>query len=166
MSVQVIGRDAEQQAIGAFLDSVQHGAGALVLAGPAGSGKTTLLRAASGMAAARGYTVLSTTPARSDMRLAFAGLADLLEPHWNAVAGELPRPQARVLGVAMVLEDAPALPPEPRTIATAFRAALTVLARSAPVLVVIDDAQWLDPPSAMAAGFAIRRMDDERVGLL
>ncbi len=166
MSVQVIGRDAEQQTIGAFLDSVQHGAGALVLAGPAGSGKTTLLRAGSEVAAARGYTVLATTPARSDMRLAFAGLADLLEPHWNAVVGELPRPQARVLGVALVLEEAPAHPPEPRTIATAFRAALAVLARSAPLLIVIDDVQWLDPPSAMAAGFAVRRLDDERVGVL
>ena len=62
--------------------------------------------------------------------------------------------------------DAPAHPPEPRQIATAFRTALTVLARSAPVLVVVDDVQWLDPPSETAVGYAVRRMAAEPVGLI
>jgi DNA-binding CsgD family transcriptional regulator len=166
MSAQIFGRDAEQQAIGGFLDAVGQAAGALVLAGSAGSGKTTLLRAAADLARARGYTVLATTPARSDMRLAFAGLADLLEPCLDAVISELPGLQARALRVALLIADAPAHPPEPRQIATAFRTALTVLARSAPVLVVVDDVQWLDPPSETAVSYAVRRMAAEQVGLI
>jgi DNA-binding CsgD family transcriptional regulator len=166
MPAQIFGRDAEQQAIGGFLDAIAQAAAALVLAGSAGSGKTTLLRAAADLARVRGYTVLATTPARSDMRLAFAGLADLLEPCLDAVISELPGLQAQALRVALLIADAPAHPPEPRQIATAFRTALTVLARSAPVLVVVDDVQWLDPPSETAVSYAVRRMAAEPVGLI
>jgi DNA-binding CsgD family transcriptional regulator len=137
-----------------------------VLAGPAGAGKTTLLRAGAAEAGAHGFTVLETTPARSDLRLAFAGLADLLEPDLGAVIAELPPPQARALQVALLLQEALPQPPEPRLIAAAFRTAVGVLARGAPVLVVIDDVQWLDPPTQAAVGFAIRRLEHEPVGLL
>src|SRR5579862_9445091 len=100
MSAQIFGRDAEQQAIGGFLDAIGQAAAALVLAGSAGSGKTTLLRAAADLGRLRGYTVLATTPARSDMRLAFAGLADLIEPCPDTVLSELPGPQAQALRIA------------------------------------------------------------------
>ena len=152
--------------LGAFLDGLPRAPGALVLTGPAGAGKTTLLRAAAALASARGFMVLETIPARSDLRLAFAGLSDLAEPCLPAVIGELPAPQARALRVAMLLEDAPPRPPEPREIAAAFRTALGVLANSVPVLVVIDDVQWLDPASEAAVGFAIRRLEHEVVGLI
>jgi DNA-binding NarL/FixJ family response regulator len=166
MSVTVFGRDAELRALGAFLDGLPADSGAFVLAGAAGAGKTTLLRAGAALAAERGYTVLQTMPARSDMRLAFAGLADLLEPYLPDVIVELAPPLARALRVALLLEEAPSHPPEQRVIAAAFRAAVTTLARSAPVLLVIDDVQWLDPASEAAVGFAIRRVEHEAVGLL
>jgi DNA-binding CsgD family transcriptional regulator len=165
MPAQIFGRDAELRTIGAFLGSLPRSPGALVLAGPAGAGKTTLLRAGAAAAAERGFTVLATTPSLSDLRLAFAGLSDLMEPSLGAVVGELPPPQAQALRVAL-LQETPAHPPEPRVIAAAFRTAVEVLARSAPVLIVIDDVQWLDPPSETAAGFAIRRLEHEPVGLL
>ncbi len=165
MSAEIFGRDAELEAIGAFLSALPHSSGALVLAGAAGAGKTTVLRAGARLAAGQGFTVLQTLPARGDLRLAFAGLTDLLEPFLPQVLGELPPPQARALRVALLLE-APAHPPEPRLIAAAFRAALGVLARSAPVLIVIDDLQWLDLPSQAAVGFAVRRLEHEAVGLL
>ena len=136
------------------------------MAGSAGSGKTTLLRAGSVAATDRGYRVLATMPARSDVRLTFAGLSDLLEPYTDAVLGELPRPQARALRVALLLEEAPSHPPEPRLIATAFRTALTVLARTAPVLVVIDDVQWLDEASLDALAFSLRRVASGPLSLL
>jgi DNA-binding CsgD family transcriptional regulator len=166
MPAQIFGRDAELQVIDAFLDSRTSSPGAMVLAGAAGAGKTTLLRAGAVLAAERGFTVLHSSPAPSDLRLAFAGLADLLEPCLDVVVGELPAPQAQALRVASLLDEPPPHPPEPRLIAAAFRAALAVLARSAPVLVVIDDVQWLDPPSLVSAGFAIRRLEQEPVGLL
>ena len=166
MQAGIFGRDAELRVIDAFLGAVPVAARALVLAGPAGAGKTTLLRAVSAQAAGREFTVLQTLPSPSDMRLAFAGLADLLSPELDRVLDGLSAPQQRALGVALLIQDAPREPLEPRAIATAFRSALLVLARSAPVLVVIDDEQWLDPPTAAAAGFAFRRIEQEPVGLL
>jgi DNA-binding CsgD family transcriptional regulator len=166
MPAQIFGRDAELQAIGGFLDSLPSAPAAMVLAGTAGAGKTTLLRAGAALAAARGFTVLSTSPAPSDLRLAFAGLADLLDPWLDAVVGQLPALQARALRVATLQAEPLSRPPEPRLIAAAFRAALAILARSEPVLVVIDDVQWLDPPSQTSAGFAVRRLEREPVGVL
>jgi DNA-binding CsgD family transcriptional regulator len=163
---EVLGRDAELRTLAGFLDKLRSGPGALVLAGSAGVGKTTLLRAGAQLATARGYTVLQTVPASSEMMLAFAGLADLLEPHLPAVLDELTPPQARALRVALLLDDVPVTGPEPRVIAAAFRAAVTGLARAAPVLLLIDDVQWLDPASAAAVGFTIRRADSEAIGLL
>jgi DNA-binding CsgD family transcriptional regulator len=166
MAAQVFGRDAELEAVGAFLGALPGSPGAVVVAGAAGAGKTTVLGEGVRLAAGRGFTVLKTFPARGDFRLAFAGLADLLEPCLDAVIGELPPPQARALRVALLLAEAPAHPPEPRLIAAAFRTALGVLARSAPVLVVIDDVQWLDLPTRAVVGFAVRRLEHEAVGLL
>ncbi len=166
MYQQVFGRDADLAAIADFLTAMASSAHGLVLAGPAGQGKTTLLRAAVAAAAERGYTVLETSPARGEVRLAFAGLTDLLEGRLDGIADDLAPPQARALRVALLEEEAPANPAEPRLIAAAFRSALAALAVAAPVLVAIDDVQWLDQPSETAIGFAGRRLQAERVGLL
>jgi DNA replication protein DnaC len=72
MQQEIFGREAELAAIEDFLSGLTRSPRALVLAGPAGSGKTTLLRAAAGQAAERGFTVLPTMPAQSDVRLALA----------------------------------------------------------------------------------------------
>ncbi len=166
MQAGIFGRDAELRAIEAFLDAVLLAARVLVLAGPAGAGKTTLLRVAAERAAGLELTVLQTRPGPGDVRLAFAGLADLLGPELERVLDGLSGPQRRALGAALLIQDAPPEPVEPRVIATAFLSALLVLARSAPVLVVIDDVQWLDPPTAAAVGFAARRIEHEPIGLL
>jgi DNA-binding CsgD family transcriptional regulator len=163
---EVLGREPELAALGALVDRLRGGPGALVLAGAAGAGKTTLLRAGAALAAAAGFTVLQTVPVRSELPLSFAGLADLLERHLEPVIGQLPGPQARALRVALLLDEVVGHPPEPRVIAAGFRSAIGVLARAAPVLLVIDDVQWLDPPSQAAVGFAVRRLLHEPVGLL
>ncbi len=162
----VLGRDAELTAIDGFLAGLPSAPAAFVLAGAAGVGKTTVLREGAQRAADLGYTVLRTSPAPSDLRLAFAGLADLLEPRLDALLPGLPAPQRRALAVALHVQDAPANPLEPHVSAAAFRTALRLLAADAPVLVVIDDVQWLDAPTASAASFAFRRLGGERIGLL
>lgn len=162
----VFGRDAELGVLEAFLSGLPSGPAALVLAGTAGAGKTTLLRAGLEQIAGLGHTTLRTSPSQSDMRLAFAGLGDLLGPRLGGILAGLPAPQRRALGAALLLEEAPPVPPEPRLIAAAFRTALLALADSAPVVLVIDDVQWLDAPTAAAVGFALRRLTDEPVGLL
>ena len=166
MTSEVLGREAELAALGGFVDRLRGGPGALVLAGAAGVGKTTLLRVGAALAVRGGFTVVQTMPAQSELPLAFAGLADLLEQHLEPVIGELPGPQARALRVALLLDEARGPAPEPRVIAAGFRSAVAVLARAAPVLLVIDDVQWLDAPSQAVVGFAVRRLAGERVGLL
>src|ERR1022692_3177246 len=123
MPAQIFGRDAELRTIGAFLGTLPRSPGALVLAGPAGAGKTTLLRAGASLAAEHGFTVLETMPSQGDLQLAFAGLADLLAPLLGTIVSELPPPQAWALQAALLLQEAPAHPPEPRVIAAAFRTA-------------------------------------------
>jgi AAA ATPase domain len=76
---EVLGRDAELATLGAFLDRLPGGPDALVLAGAPGAAKTTLLRAGAELGARREFTVVQTLPVRSELPLAFAGLADLLE---------------------------------------------------------------------------------------
>ncbi len=166
MAFGLFGREAELRTIAAFFADIRSAPASLVIAGEAGMGKTALLRAGAALAADRGYAVLQTMAARSDMQLAFAGLADLLESRLPELIGELPPPQARALRVALLLEEAPAYSPDPHAIAAGFRAAVAVLARRAPVLLVIDDVQWLDSASQAAVGFAMRRFEREEVGLL
>ena len=166
MSRAVIGRDAELAALDHFLAGLPSAAAALVLSGPAGAGKTTLLRAGVELARDRGFVVLQTMPARSDMPLAFSGLADLLDGRLDALAGALPPPQRRALGTALLIEDPLTAPPEPRLIAAAFRTALDWLASSAPVVVVIDDVQWLDAPTSSVVSYVARRLGPEKIGLL
>ncbi len=166
MSVEILGREAEQEQIGVFLDGAAAAAAALVLEGPAGSGKTTLLRAATDLAASHGYTILRTAPARGDVRLAFAGLADLMERCIDQVADALPSPQARPLRVALLFEEALGVPPDQRLIAMAFRSAVSMLAATAPVLLAIDDVQWLDPSTEAVVSYAVRRLESEHVAVL
>ena len=166
MSGTVVGRDGELAALGSFLTGLKSAPAAVILSGAAGAGKTTLLRTGLDQATRAGYTVLKTTPSPTDLRLAFAGLADLLSTHLDEVLPQLPAPQRRALKVALLLEEATPTPPEPNVIAVAVRSALLALAAQAPVVVVIDDVQWLDPPTTAAVGFALRRLAGHRVGLL
>jgi len=166
MRERLFGRDAELGVIDDFLAGVRSGARALVFAGPAGVGKTTLLRAAIDQANAAGCTVLRSFPSPSDTPLAFAGLADLLGGRFDLVLPDLAPPQRRVLGAALLVDEPLDFTPDPHVVAAAFLAALRSLASSAPVVVAIDDVQWLDAPSASAVSFAIRRLDSDRAGLL
>ena len=167
MSEAIFGRDAELGMLEAFLAGLPSAARALVIAGPAGAGKTTLLRAAAGRAADLGYAVVQTLPSQSDVRLAFA-VADLLGSDLEAILAAVPAPQRNALEIALLVQDPPpGMPdPDPHAIAAAFRAALLAMARFAPVLVCIDDVQWLDLPTEAAVSFAFRRLDREPIGLL
>ena len=162
----VYGRDAELDRLDRLLDDLADGATALVVTGSPGSGKTTLYEAGVRRAQARGMLVLESRPTQGELPLAFAGLADLLEPCLAAVQDSLPPPQRRALDVALLREEAGKYSSEPRLIAAAFRSAVAALADAAPVLVAIDDLQWLDAPTAGAVAFALRRLEHEPVGLL
>ena len=67
--------------------------------------------------------------------------------------------------MALLLTEPGATPPPPRTIAAAVLSSLRELARQGPVLVAVDDAQWLDVASASALEFALRRIGGGRAAL-
>lgn len=129
-------------------------------------GKTTLWREGCRRAEARGMTVLACRPAASETRLALAGLGDLLGTVSDAVFDGLPEPQRRVLDVALLRADPEGAPPDRRTVSFAFLSVVRALAASGPVLLAVDDAQWLDAPTAAALEFAARRLDGDPVGIL
>jgi predicted ATPase len=163
VDVTLYGRDAELQAGRAFLAAGP--AQALVVHGPAGIGKTAVWRALTEIARTDGHLVLASTGNAAEAQLTFAGLADLLGAVADEALPHLPAPQARALEVALLRAEA-ASPSEPRAVAAGVLGALRALAGQRPVLVAIDDIQWLDGASADAVAFAARRLNGEPVRFL
>ena len=160
---EVVGREAELEALAAFLDGSSDIPGAFLLEGEAGIGKTTLWRRGIELAAARSYRVLSCGPSGSETQLSFAGLGDLLRDVLDEVLTPLPEPQRRALAIALLLEDTNGPPPDQLAVALAFLGALRALALHSQVVVAVDDVQWLDRSSAFVLEFALRRLREERV---
>jgi len=166
VATEIIGRDEELAELRRFLDAVDRVPAALVVEGEQGIGKTVLWRAGVDLARTRGLRVLTAIPATTETRLSFAALADLLEPVLADVLPELPPPQRRALEIALLLDDAEGVPPDHRAVAFAFVGALKLLARDQPVVLAIDDIQWLDAASAFMLEFGLRRWREEPVVVL
>jgi DNA-binding CsgD family transcriptional regulator len=162
----VVGRDRELGEIASFLELADETPRVLVVEGDAGIGKTTLWRAALQEAEDRDYRVLTSTAAGSETQLPFTTVRDLLGTAFDEVAPELPEPQRRALAVALLHEEPSGAPPEPATTAVAFLTALRVLARRGPVLVSVDDVQWVDRASAGVLAYLLRRLARERVAVV
>jgi DNA-binding CsgD family transcriptional regulator len=161
----LLGRGQEFARLEAFLERVPSSGGSAVLHGEPGVGKTELWRAGVVAAIERGYGVLQTQPAKAERGLTFSGLADLLA-HAGEEIADLPSPQRRPLAVALLLEEPEGAAPDPRAIGVGLLGVLRALAEQHPMVVAVDDLQWLDPASAAALGFALRRGAGERVGAL
>jgi DNA-binding CsgD family transcriptional regulator len=161
----VVGREPELAALRSFLGEVDRPA-SLFLGGEAGIGKTTVWQAAVADARQRSFQVLSSRPAGSELQLSFASLGDLLAVALSDVEDELPAPQLRALRIAMLLDDPGRSPPDRRAIGLGILGVLRRLSLRSPVLVAIDDAQWLDRPTAGALHFALRRLVQEPIALL
>jgi DNA-binding CsgD family transcriptional regulator len=166
MSTGVVGRDAELAALRGFLASIPRGAVALVLDGDAGVGKTTLLEACLTEAGDAGFRVLAARPAESETALSFSGIGDLLDSVLDAALAPLPAAQRRALSRALVLGDDEGPAPDPHAIGLALLSSLRALADVEPVVVAVDDVQWLDPASSAGLAYAARRLRSERVGVL
>jgi DNA-binding CsgD family transcriptional regulator len=162
----VLGREHEIAVVQGFVRDLEAGPSALVLEGEAGVGKTTLWLAGEAAARTCGHELLETRPVEAEAGFAFAGLGDLLGGVLGEVLDALPGPQADAVRVALMLERAQGRPAEPAAIALGTLGVLRALAAARPVLVAVDDVQWLDAPSAAALSFAWRRLRGERVGLL
>ncbi len=161
----LIGRDAELTACDTFLAAVDEGPRMLVVEGEPGIGKTRVWVACVESAHDLGYRVLSASPSQSETTLAFAGLSDLIGLAGDSVLEGLPRPQRRALEVAL-LRRTDAEPPDRRAVGAAVLGVLDRLTADGPVVVAVDDLQWLDTPSFLALDFAARRLSARRVGVL
>jgi hypothetical protein len=131
----------------------------LVLSGEVGIGKTTLWETGIKLAGAQEYLVLSARASEAEVSLSFASLADLVEGIDAEVLDRLPAPQLNALEVALRRRDPVDAPLDPFAISAGFLSALRALAERGPVLVAVDDVQWLDPSSSEAIQFAARRPD-------
>ena len=109
--------------------------------------------------------MLRCGPGEHESRLSFAALRDLLEAAFDDTAGRLPPPQRRALAIALLREE-PEATLDRGAVSAAFLTFLRERSRIAPVVVVVDDVQWLDRPTASALEFAIRRLREEPVGLV
>ena len=163
----MFGREAELDAVERFLDATERSDvpnAALILEGAPGIGKSAIWREAVSRARQRGIRTLSSRPAEAEASLSHSGLADLVDPAYNEVRDVLPPPQQHALDVALLRARAKRRT-DPRTTGTAFVSVLHALTAGGPVILAIDDVQWLDRASARALEFAVRRLPP-RVNLL
>jgi DNA-binding CsgD family transcriptional regulator len=160
----IIGRDAALARVRGLVDPAPQSSQVLLVIGEAGIGKTALLSEAAERARSAGTRVLSVTGRESETRLAFAGLHQLLRPAL-ARAASLPGRQAHALMAAFGLTADPGAPDSLLT-SLAVLTLLSDLSERSPVLVVADDAQWIDRASLEALAFVGSRLDAERVVLL
>ncbi len=163
---ELVGRESELLRLDDFVGGLEDGAAGLVICGEAGIGKTALLRAAIERAETTGVRVLATRCAEAEMPLALGGLADLVDTVLDGVIEHLPEFQGRALTVAVGQESPSDDVPDAIALPRAFLACLRVLAERSPILVAIDDVQWLDPASRRVVSFAARRLEDAPVGIV
>jgi predicted ATPase len=158
----LLGRELETERIDRLIDDALEGrAGALVLSGEPGIGKTSLLEYAAGRAGA--MTVLRARGIESEAELAFVALADLLRSEMGLLE-RIPAAQAAALRAALAL--GPPVKGDRFTVCAGVLSLLAAAADESPVLVLIDDAHWVDHSSLQAVLFAARRLDAECIALL
>jgi DNA-binding NarL/FixJ family response regulator len=155
-----VGRDEELAGMDALLTDARSGLSrALLVEGEPGVGKTSLLEAA--RARAGDFTCLTAVGVESEAHLAYAGLFGLLNPLRDLVA-EIPEAQAAALRSALAWSTASS-GADRFLLGAATLSLLAAAGEQRPVLVLVDDVQWLDPESASALAFAARRLGPDPV---
>ena len=162
----ILGREPELAAARAFLDGLGDGPRALILEGEAGIGKTAVWRAVIGEAEARGVRVLRCVAEQTEAQLSFVGLGDLAAELADEHLAALPGPQREALEVALLRRASGSRAPDPKAVGVGLRALLAEAERAGPVLIAVDDVQWLDAPTAHALAFVARRVEGRRIGFL
>jgi nucleoside-triphosphatase THEP1 len=162
---EVVGRDRELAVITDVLADVGVTAAAIVVQGDPGIGKTTLWWAGVEAARSAGFTVSLSRPREAEMPLAFCAVVDLVSRFSGALDALGAADRAVLDAVLGGAEDA-----QLRSDAARVGRAMLALVRTAtvdrPLLIAIDDAQWLDAPSEQLLRFIARRVVEEPVVFL
>lgn len=157
----MVGREAEQAELAAF---VKTAAGqALVLRGETGVGKSSLLGHAAEVAEQEGHAVIRASGVEAESELPYAGLHQFLHPLLADVA-DLDDGSQAVFDAVFGRADSD--PPSVMTLGIAVLSLLSLAAARKPLLLVLDDGQWLDDSSADICGFVGRRLAGSPVKLL
>jgi predicted ATPase len=162
----LVGRKKETAMIERFLAGLTAGLSALLLDGEPGIGKTALLADAHAMADQLGYVVLPAFPAGLDRESDLTALADVMAAIPAEEVDRLPLPQRRAVLAVARQADLQWRDPSGPTIAAALLSLLRGLSTKKPVLLLIDDLQWLDSVSARVLSLVLSRLRREPVGLL
>ncbi|WP_152363100.1 helix-turn-helix transcriptional regulator [Microlunatus speluncae] len=162
----VVGRERELAAAAAAVSAIPDGPIACVIHGSAGIGKTTVWSEAVAAAEASGYRLLICRPTQSEAMFSFMGLGDLLDRLPDQALAALPAAQRSALEVALLRADGDELVPDHRAVRVGVLELIRAIARETPIMIAIDDAQWLDQPTAAVVEHVVRRLSDEPVGVL
>jgi DNA-binding CsgD family transcriptional regulator len=163
---RIVGRDAELAAVERALEATVAGpVVACVVHGEAGMGKSTVWSWGVDRARQRGCRVLCCRPGEPDTGLSFAGLIELLDGFTDEFDC-LPAPQRRALDVALLRAEPDRSPPGQQAAGVAVLTLVRHLAAAQPLIVAVDDSQWLDPATVDVLTYVARRLGDQPVGLL
>jgi DNA-binding CsgD family transcriptional regulator len=160
---RLFGREAEERWIVESIERIQTQGQALLIRGAPGVGKSSLLAAASAHAQQRGLRTLKAAGVESEANLPFAGLHQLLQPLLGAL-DTLPAPQRSAMEAAFGVADAPR--PGLFLIGLATLNLLTEAASRTPLMILLDDVQFLDRPTSDVLTFVARRLQSDPVVLL
>jgi len=158
----LVGRTEEERRIEVLLEGAREGmSGALMLVGEPGIGKTALLEHAA--AGADGFQILRARGVQSEAELPFAALLELCRPILTRLE-QLEPAQAQALRAAFGQSNDQGV--TPFAIGAATLSLLAAAAEARPLLLLVDDAHWVDRASADALVFAIRRLHADAVAAL
>jgi DNA-binding CsgD family transcriptional regulator len=158
LASSIIERPAELRAVHALLQSAASRPRGLVIEGEAGVGKTTLWLAGVAEARDRGFRILSARCGQAEAALAYAAVADLLHEVEPAVLAGLPEVQRVALNRVLLRAGGEGPPIDQGVVAATLASVIELLAAESPVLVALDDEQWLDPSSRAVMASAARRV--------
>jgi len=164
--IRLIGRREELKSLVEFGSVLRTGASAIVIDAPEGMGKTALWEESVRVSAEHGLHVLAARPSRSELNMAFAALSDLLDGPAGHLLSVLPDPQRHALEGVLLRREPGDDDVGMRAGSLAALHLLRHLAGTAPVLLAIDNLQWVDSASARVLGFVLRRLSSAPIGLL
>lgn len=163
MVVTLIGRTAEWSRVQGLVSGLPGRGGSLVVLGEPGIGKTALTEAAVDAAGAQGVSVLMAVGSEFESHLPYAALQQLFGPYRHRLSSLRPR-QRDALEAAFGLGTSD--PPDVYLVALATVEMLSEIGGTRGVLVVVDDAHWVDESTAQVLAFTARRLDADPVALL
>ena len=159
----LFGRERELAAVGELLDGVAGRGAALLVRGRAGMGTSSLLAAARAAASSRRMKTLTVTGTRLEADLPFAGLHQLVQPFMEGVGG-LPAPQRDAVLTAFGMS--PGTGPNLLFVALGTLKLLAAAAARDPLVLLADDAQWLDAATSEVLAIIARRLEPTPVALV